>query len=200
MKKIFLFLITSLLPLFSFAESKGDWEWADDVWTRARQDLSPELGIGKFHSSDNPGEFVIMLKMRNPFVSIRMPEANPRMLIKLGDGSVMELKGTPSDYKYVKPTIATSSSTRNRIYAPDAATEIYNRNTKTSLQILDADYLLYATARFAVSDEDAARMTAQPIVKWRVELAGGKHIDYDISDEDAATVQKELKQAFDKVR
>lgn len=200
MKKIFLFLITSLLPLLSVAESKGDWEWADDVWTRARQDLSPELGIGKFHSSDNQGEFIIMLKMRNPFVSIQMPETNPRMLIKLGDGSVIELKGTPSDYKYVRPTIATSSSTRNRIYAPDAATEIYNRNTKTSLQILDADYLLYSTARFAVSDEEAARMTAQPIVKWRVELAGGKHIDYDVSDEDAATVQEELKQAFDKVR
>ena len=200
MKKIFLFLITSMLPLLSLAESKGDWKWADDVWTRARQDLSPELGIGKFHSSDNQGEFTIMLKMRNPFVSIRMPEANPRMLIKLGDGSVMELKGTPSDYKYVQPTIATRSSTRNRIYAPDAATEIYNRNTKTSLQILDADYLLYSTARFAVSDEDAARMTVQPIMKWRVELAGGKHIDYDVSDEDAATVQEELKQAFDKVR
>ncbi len=188
-----------MLPLISLADTNGNWEWADDIWTRARQDLSPELGIGKLHSSDTNANFRIVLKMRNPFVKIQMPTENPRLLVKLSDGSIMELKGTASDYQYVKPEISTSSSTPNKLYADGSVAQIYNSNIKTSLQIRDVYYLLYSTTQFDVSDEEAVRLTSQPIVKWRVELADGKYIDYDISEEDAETVQEEMRQAFDKV-
>lgn len=200
MKKIFLYLITTMLPLISLAETDGNWKWADDVWTRAQQDLSPELSIGKFYSSETNAKFRIVLKMRNPFVRIQMPAENPRLLVKLTDGSIMELKGTPSDYQYVKPEISTSSSTPNKLYGDNSIAHIYNSYIKTSLQIRDVYYLIYSTTRFDVSDEEAVRLTSQPIVKWRVELADGKYIDYDIREEDAKTVQEEMRQAFDKVR
>lgn len=201
MKKVLFLLLSAMLPYLCPAETKGTWEWSGDIWIRARQDLAPEFAIGKLHSADNDSIFTMSLKMRNPFVEIKAPEDSISLLIKFADGSVMKLNGRPSATEpYILPEIGTEASTRNRLYDGDIVGHIYNQSRHTNMQIVNVSYLFISSFIFHISEAETAKMASLPIVKWRMKLDGGKYLDYDINDSDAAKVNEELKKAFDKVR
>ncbi len=182
MKQISFILIVIVMGLHAKA----------DTWTRAQQDLSPLITINEWTDSDNVKHKDLLFKMRNPYAAVKMPEADARLLIKFGDGSITELKGRLVGKPQVEPLISTDSNAPWQFIGKLNYQRIYSVSGSNKLSIADASYIINTIMAYALTDQQAAKIKSTPIVKWRVELTDNRYIDYDISAADAQIVLETL--------
>ncbi len=176
----FLFILVSTIHCYA------------DTWTRAQQSLSPMITINEWSDDNHVKHKDLLLKMRNPYSAVEMPLKDARLLVKFSDGSILELRGRQVDKNRIEPLFSTDENAPMQFIGGMNFQRVYSVSGSHKLGIADASYMINTVMAYALTDEQVAKIKSVPIVKWRVELSGGKYIDYDVSPADAQKVLETL--------
>lgn len=166
MKKLIV-LVFALMSLTVIASQSTPIEFS----FTSKQGCSPRMSL---RVSSNDATLSICLQ--NPFTAIKLLPEGARVLIKFKDNSVMELKtGKPSaPFKPLNTSIIPGKV----------------------FEVTTCYYALATQYDFKMSIEEAKRLASNPVIKWRIEIANGKFLDYNLDEDNAQKCMKNFSKSF----